>query len=696
MKMTAPYGTWPSPITAELAASATPTIDLLMLDESRHQGHQPDHQQGHQQGHQRDRNAEANNTGNTIYWLESRPDEAGRNAIVCQTGNDSPHDVLPAPYSARSRVHEYGGACYIVVNNILYFVAQDDQRVYRLNIAHSANVQVEANAKALPEPITPDNLGYRFADFSYDRHRNRLICVCEQHFNDHQEVHREPKNFIVAIPLNAPDNVPHNAHHQMIELVTGADFYAYPRISLDGSELCWISWNHPAMPWYGTELWRANLDEHGAINTRKHIAGSDTEAIFQPQWSDTGALYFVSDRSQWWNIYRHQSDGAITPICTMTAEFATPLWTLGMSTYAFVGNDKIVSCHTQNGRWHLIIIDINNGKSTPVVNHYTQISALTGDATHAWFVGASGDTSNQLIQLDIASGDCQAMAEPANSRSPASPELDKAMFAQAQQLTYETSGDEIAHAFFYAPLNTAYHAPDRDKPPLIVVCHGGPTGATSAALNLKIQFWTSRGFAVLDINYRGSTGYGRRYRELLDDNWGISDIDDVLMGAKHLLEQGLVDPQQLAIRGGSAGGYTVLAALTFHNLFKAGASYYGIGDLETLARDTHKFESRYLERLIGPYPDGVDIYQARSPINHIDQLTCPTIFFQGLDDNVVPPNQAEAMVSALTSQGLSSSYVPFKGEGHGFRKAENIAYALTRELDFYCEVFDFKLATEII
>ncbi len=716
-KTTLPYGSWPSPITAQLVASASPTIDLPSLD----------------QGVKARRNG-----SDKIYWLESRPDEAGRNAIVCQNithhGNEAPQqDVLPAPYSARSRVHEYGGNCYMVIDQILYFVAQDDQRIYRLELGSAGGRNPVGQT---PVAITPANQGYRFADFCYDQNRDRLLCVGEQHLQQTvNDPHREPKNFIAAISLR-----PSNGCHKVEELVSGADFYAYPRISPDNKQLCWLSWNHPSMPWYGTELWLANLDQSGRTGEQLHIAGSADESIFQPQWSASGSLYFVSDRYQWWNLYRYEikdeghgknigkNPGTITPICPMPAEFATPLWTLGMSTYVLLENNaallesnfpggsvtsedgpisdddpienkrgkansggKIACCYSQNGLWEFALIDIDNGELTTIETPYSHISAITGEHNQAWFVAASPDTGNQLVHFELNTGRYRAIGGLAKTDTLTQPPLNKAMFSQARVLSFTTSDGGQAHGFFYPPHNLAYQAPDADRAPLIVICHGGPTGATNTALNLKIQFWTSRGFAVLDINYRGSTGYGRPYRELLDKQWGEYDVDDVLAGAKHLIEQGLVDPDKLAIRGSSAGGYTVLSVLAFHDLFSAGASYYGIGDLETLAKDTHKFESQYLERLVGPYPKNIALYQARSPVNHIEKLTCPVIFFQGLDDKVMPPDQAEAMVLALSKQGLSSDYVTFRGEGHGFRKAENIAYAMGRELVFYSQVFGFEL-----
>ncbi len=658
MKKIVPYGSWESPITAQLVAAATPALDQPVLD------------------------------GNDVYWLENRPEEGGRSVIVRLDEHGKRCDILPASFSARSRVHEYGGACYIVTEGMLYFVAQHNQRIYQLDTRAQNPV---------PQALTPDGQGYRFADFCIDPGRDRLLCVAEQHFDTDLLPDKPPTNFIAAVSLAAHAN---GQAHAVEVVVSGADFYAYPRLSPDHTQLCWLNWHHPSMPWYGSELWQANLDESGQVSRSQKIAGGPEEAVFQPQWSTAGELFFVSDRSQWWNLYRYNPASGVVPVSPLDAEFATPLWTLGMSTYAFCTENRIICCYTQNGSWQLARIDCAAALDSPgsssgtrsgtdadaagltiIDSPYTQISAVTARGHYGWFIGAATDTGNQLVRVDIDSGQCHTVYQFPP------PPVDPATFSQPQAVSYETTNGDRSHGFYYPPANPHYQAPSGELPPLIVICHGGPSGATSVALNLKIQFWTSRGFAIFDINYRGSTGYGRRYRERLDSNWGVSDVEDVVMGVRHLIQQGLADPEKLAIRGSSAGGYTVLAALTFHNLFKAGASYYGIGDLETLARDTHKFESRYLDRLIGPYPENAQRYRDRSPIHHIKQLSCPVIFFQGQDDCVVPPSQAEAMVAALRERGTTVTYVPFAGEGHGFRNADNIAQALAMELQFYCDVF---------
>ncbi|OUS07348.1 hypothetical protein A9Q90_05350 [Gammaproteobacteria bacterium 54_18_T64] len=650
MTSNTPFGSWVSPISARQVASAAPSMDSLCLD------------------------------GDDLYWLEARPEESGRNAIVRLNADGDKSDVLPAPHSARSRVHEYGGTPYIVVAGALYFCEQDDQRIYRLD------TRVQG---ASPAAISPAGQNLRFADFCFDENQQRLIVVAEQATAPDSATPGEPRNFIAALAIDAP--------HDFVELHSGADFYAYPRLSPDGGQLSWISWQHPQMPWQGSELWLAGLTKEGLVGSPELVAGGCDESIFQAQWSPAGDLHFVSDASEWWNIYRCTSTGQganhIEAICPQQVEFATPLWTLGMSTYGFCAEGRLAACYSKDGLWHLGLIE-EHGDSPTSGNFkaydlpFTQISALISRGHRVWFIGASPSQSGCLVELDTRSGQHKIIHQFAALAIAAD------NYAQPQTITFTTSDDEEAHGFYYPPCNSRYSqgAPD-EKPPLLVMCHGGPTGATSTGFNLKIQFWSNRGIAVLDVNYRGSTGYGRSYRQALDGAWGIKDVADVVAGAQHLIDRGLADPERIMIRGGSAGGYTVLAALAFHDLFKAGASYYGIGDLETLARDTHKFESRYLDTLVGPYPAEQALYQERSPINHIDKLNCPVIFFQGLDDKVVPPQQAEAMVASLDKKGLKVKYTAFSGEGHGFRQAQNTERALLEELQFYSEVFGFSLPT---
>ena len=623
-----PYGHWPSPISAELLTAQGIRI------------------------------SEPQAINNRVYWLESRPQEKGRTALVCdEAGVRS--DLLPAPHSIRTRAQEYGGASYLATAQAIFYVLDSDQRIYRYDIAQQ---QTQA--------ITPDG-AYRYADFCYDPIRNRLIVVRE---DCTQNVHH-PVSSIIVLDLTKDE---------AYLLAQGADFYSNPRLSPDGTQLSFLRWNHPNMPWDGSECVLLELDQPGVIIRTSIIAGSAQESIFQPQWSAAGELFFVSDRSNWWNIYRWDGTSSQT-LCLTNAEFATPQWVFGMSCYGFLSQTEILCCFSQDGFWQLGIINCEANTLTNIETDFRDISSIHCHNGKGYFIAASATQSAQLWCYD--NGDIKPLTN--NTQT-----LSADYFAAAQAIEFPTSDGESAYGFFYAPKNpdikqSTEQLPPLTKqlPPLIVMCHGGPTGATESSLNLKIQFWTSRGFAVLDVNYRGSTGYGKQYRDRLKNNWGITDVIDVCSGVDYLAARHLIDKNKVAIRGSSAGGYTVLAALTFSDVFKAGASLYGIGDLEALARDTHKFEAHYLDSLVGEYPAQQKIYRDRSPIHHIDQLNCPVIFLQGLQDKVVPPAQAEAMVAALQTKGIMTKYVTFEEEAHGFRQAHNIQRALNEELDFYLTVF---------
>jgi dipeptidyl aminopeptidase/acylaminoacyl peptidase len=631
-KQTAPYGSWRSPITSDLIVSETIGLGTIALD------------------------------GDNILWLETRPTEAGRNVIVWRTADGHVRDLLPAPFSARTRVHEYGGNPFAVADGVVIFSNDSDQRLYRL--AHGGQ----------PQPITASGLK-RYADGIVDSKRGRLICVCENHGAD-----GEPTNRLVALDLKNAD--------QVRVLVSGHDFYASPCLSPDGQQLAWLSWDHPNMPWDGTELCVGTFDHAGALTKAGRIAGSNAESVFQPQWSPDGELYFVSDRSGWWNLYRWRG-GRIEPVVEMEAEFGLPQWVFGMSTYAIVSPQRLVCTFNERGIWQLATVDTKTRRLTRVDTPYSDIGGLRAAAGQVVFIAGAAGEPARVVTFDPDSGQMEVL------RRSSKVDIDTGYISAPEQIAFPTDQGETAYGIYYAPHNRDYTAPADMRPPLIVECHGGPTAAASTTLNLKRQYWTSRGFAVVSINYAGSTGYGRTYRERLNGNWGIADVEDCLAAARHLIDQGKVDEKQLAISGGSAGGYTVLCALTFHDLFKAGASYYGISDLEALVRDTHKFESRYLDRLVGSYPEQCELYRARSPIHFADRLSCPVIFFQGLEDRVVPPNQTDRMVQALRSNGIPAAYLAFEGEQHGFRRAANIKAALDAELYFYSRVFGFELAEPI-
>ncbi|MBD1931137.1 MULTISPECIES: S9 family peptidase [Cyanophyceae] len=632
-----PYGSWKSPITSDLMVSETIGLGQIAID------------------------------GEDVYWIEGRPAEAGRTVIVRRTPDGQTIDIAPPPFNVRTRVNEYGGGAYCVADGIVYFSNFADQRLYRL-IPGSQ-----------PQPLTPE-AKMSYADAIIDRQRKRLYAVRE----DHTGEGKEAVNTLVSINLENGEDVR--------VLVSGNDFYSSPRLKPDGSQLAWLTWNHPNMPWDGTELWVAQINPDGSLGESQLVAGGADESIFQPEWSPDGILHFVSDRSGWWNLYKKappvegEGLGLTEPLCEMEAEFGLPQWIFGMSTYAFESANRIICTYTQQGIWHLASLDTTTGKLQQIETPYTEITSLKAVAGRVAFIAGSPTEFSSIVQLDLTTGQRSVL------RRSSKLEIDTGYLSIAQPIEFPTENGLTAYGFYYPPQNHDFMAPEGELPPLVVKSHGGPTAATSSQLNLRIQYWTSRGFAYLDVNYGGSTGYGRAYHQRLDGLWGVVDVDDCVNGAKYLSEKGLVDENRMAIAGGSAGGYTTLCALTFRDVFKAGASYYGVSDLEALLRDTHKFESRYFDRLIGPYPERQDIYHERSPIHFTDKLSCPIIFFQGLEDKVVPPNQAEMMVDVLRSKGLPVAYVAFEGEQHGFRRAENIKRVIDGEFYFYSRVFGFELA----
>lgn len=627
------YGSWKSPITTDLIVSKTIGLGQLTLE------------------------------GDTLYWSEMRPAEGGRYVIVRQPPEGQPVEVNPPPYNARTKVHEYGGGAFTVHQGIVYFSNFADQRLYRQEVGGD------------PQPFTPP-AQRRYADGIIDSRRGRLICVCE----DHSQPDQEASNSLVSLSL---------ADGSLMEvLASGNDFYAFPRLSPEGDRLAWLTWNHPNMPWDGCELWVAQLDEAGSIMGAKQVAGGPAESIFQPQWSPDGVLYFISDRTGWWNLYRWGKEGS-EPVLPMEAEFGQPQWIFGLSTYAFESAQRLICAYTQGGTWFLGSLDLVAGQFETIQTPYSEIHYVRAAPGRAIFLASSPTEFSTIVQLHLDTGKLEALRRASDLT------LDTGYLSLPEPIEFPTEGGQTAHAFFYPPQNQDYTAPAGERPPLMVISHGGPTGATDTGLDLGIQYWTSRGIAVLDVNYGGSTGYGRPYRERLNGQWGIVDVDDCGNGARYLVEQGRVDGSRLIIKGGSAGGYTTLAALTFRDVFQAGASYFGISDLEAMAKETHKFESRYLDGLVAPYPERRDIYVARSPIHFISQLECPVLVLQGLEDEVVPPNQAEMIVEALQAKGIPVAYVPFEGEQHGFRQARNIKRALEAELYFYSRIFGFQLADPV-
>jgi dipeptidyl aminopeptidase/acylaminoacyl peptidase len=441
------------------------------------------------------------------------------------------------------------------------------------------------------------------------------------------------------------------------------------------------------MPWDGTELWVADVLQDGTLVGGRKVAGGLEESIFQPEWSPEGVLHFVSDRSGWWNLYRLRAE--VEPLCPMAAEFGEPQWTFGQRTYGFLSEREILCSFVQSGTGILARLDKWTGELKRLPLPFSEFRDLHVSGGIAMFKAGSSTQPMSFLKLDPSTGGIEVV------RQAFEPSLDPAFIAQSQVIEFPTEGGLSAYGIFYPPTHRDDAIPPGEKPPLIVMSHGGPTSAASPVLNDHVQFWTSRGFALLDVNYGGSTGYGRAYRMRLNGQWGIVDVDDCCNGALWLAEQGWVDAGRMAIRGGSAGGFTTLAALTFKHVFSAGASLFGVSDLEALARDTHKFESRYLDHLVAPYPARKDLYEARSPIQHVDQLITPLILLQGDEDAVVPPAQSELMFEALRAKGVPAAYLLFQGEQHGFRKAANIQRALQAELYFYGKIFGFQPAEEI-
>ena len=627
----ADYGTWPSTISAaRVAAGATPLSSLLL----------------------------GGADGGDIFWLAGRAAEAGRNTLLRHHGA-STDELTPAPFNVRSRVHEYGGGAYAVDGGTVYFSHFADNRVHRLEVgAEGAPVALTAAGKQ------------RFADFVVDRARARLIGVRELHGEDG---HGEPSNTICAIGT---------ADGAETVLAQGADFYSSPRLSPDGRALAWLTWDHPRMPWEGTTLWLAGFQDDGTLAAPGRVAGGDSESICQPEWSPDGLLHFVSDRSGWWNLYRLGADRqSVEALCPMEAEFGAPHWTFGNSMYGFRSASEIVCTYIDKGVSRLARLLPASGKLEAIANPYEEIRELRVAPGYIAMLAGGPSIPLELARIDFTEEGVEILAQSIADLP------DEENLSIPASISYPSANGRTAHAFFYAPRNRDVRAPERTKPPVIVISHGGPTGMTVNTLKLATQYWTSRGFGVLDVNYGGSTGFGRAYRDLLKGQWGIVDVEDCVAGARALVERGLADNDRLIVRGGSAGGLTTLCALTFHDVFKLGASYYGVSDLQGLDDDSHKFESRYTSYLIAPQPEAQALYRQRSPINHTDKLARPMIFFQGLDDKVVPPQQSQTMVDALKARGVPVAYVPLEGEGHGFRKAENIVRTLEAELYFYQRIF---------
>ncbi|MEM7364608.1 MAG: prolyl oligopeptidase family serine peptidase [Pseudomonadota bacterium] len=622
---TAPYGTWESPITAELAAGSSNVLLGLQLD------------------------------GQDLYWLEMRPNEGGRYVLMRQTA-DGGEVVTPPDFNVRTRVHEYGGLSFLAQDGIVYFCNFADQALYRVSFGGA------------PEPLSKSD-DVRFAELTLDTARDRLICIREDHRGND-----EAANSIVAVGLDTPNDG--------TVLWQGSDFVAYPSLSPDGSQLAWTSWDHPNMPWDNVSLWLADVaDDGGLVNIQQINEGVD-ESVMQPSWSPDGDLYFLADRSGWWNLHQLQDDG-VHPVHHTDAELGGPLWNLGTRWYDIRSNTEAVVEFGNADSSGLARLDLTTGDMTTIELPYASFSSIASRGDQLYILAGREDGPGQLVKHNLSSNMTVVLHHAGDDV------VADGYLSRGEAITFPTPGGGEAYGYYYPPVNTTHQAPDDELPPLIVLMHGGPTSATSKRFSIAIQFWTSRGFAIVDVNYRGSTGYGRVYRQQLNEQWGVVDIEDAVAATEYLVAEGKADPDRLLIRGGSAGGYTTLAALAFTDVFAAGANYYGVSDLAALAEHTHKFESRYLDSMVGPYPAAADVYAARSPINALDGFNAPLITFQGLEDQVVPPAQSEEIFKALKKKGTATAYVPFEGEQHGFRSAANNITALQSELYFYGRVLGF-------
>ena len=639
MSIVEPYGSWKTPINAEMLIS----------------------------GGKRRLN-EIKTDGDDIYWIDARPDEGGRIVIMRLSAEGDIQDLTPAPFNSRNAVHEYGGGSYAVRDRTIYFTNWEDQRIY---------VQRDGQS---PQPLTAEPSiprGLRYADLTLTPDANLILCIRETHTNDGKEATNE----IVAISTTTGE---------ITVIASGRDFYCAPRVAENHDGIAWTEWDHPNMPWDGNQLISGSFNPADAsVATKTVLAGGQDESIVQPTWSKDGTLHFVTDRTGWWNIHAWRG-GAPVNILDEHSDHGRPDWQFAFTSYAHLPDGAIAVGKGGATSGSFTIID-PEGNSRPIEVPYSEVSFVTADTAgeSLYFVGASPTQEPAIVRVDLATESCETIYAPSKVS------IDPGYLSSPEHILFPTTDDGEAHAYYYAPTNQDFAAPDDELPPLVVICHGGPTSASGTGLDLSTHYWTSRGFAVVDVNYRGSSGYGKVYRDALKGKWGVYDTDDCIAAAEYLIDKGLVDKDRVIIRGGSAGGYTTINSLTFHNFFAAGAALYGIADLMVFIGDTHKFESRYLDSLVGPYPEEAQRYHDRSAINFMDQLATPMIILQGLEDEIVPPSQAEIMVEALESKGLPYAYIGFPGEQHGFRQAKNIIRAQEAELYFYGKVLGFEPADNI-
>jgi dipeptidyl aminopeptidase/acylaminoacyl peptidase len=632
-----PFGAWPSPIAAARIAEAGVRLTDPWVE------------------------------GDTVLWLELRPSEQGRTVLCRADPWGSAVDVTPPGFDVRDKVHEYGGGAYAVHAGAVVFANFEDQRLYRQDPGSS------------PEPITPapaEPGGDRYADMRVSPDGRFVACVRERHASE-------------GLPVNELAMLPADGSAEPWVVASGRDFFAAPRFSPDGSRLAWLEWDMPRMPWDGTELMVADVLD-GELGRPRLVAGGPTESVFQPAWSPDGVLHFVSDRTEWWNLYREEPDGTARNLTPLEAEFGVPQWEFGYATYAFLSDGRIACVYRRDGVHHLGMLDPATSELLDLDLPYACYDPpfVVAEGARIAFVASSPMEPAQVVTLDFTTRAVDVL------RVSEEVDLEPGYLSMPEPIAFPTEGG-VAYAYYYPPTNPQAVAPTGELPPLIVKSHGGPTGETVPKLDLEIQYFTSRGFAVVDVNYGGSTGYGRPYRERLYGRWGIVDVVDCINAARFLVQQGKADPDRLVVTGGSAGGYTTLCALTFHDVFACGASYFGIADLEPFATFTHKFELKYTDLLVGPYPEAAELWRERSPVRHADRLSRPILLLQGLEDEVVPPSQAEIMVEALEAKAIPYAYLAFEGEQHGFRKAETTVRALEAELSFYGRILGFEPADDL-
>ncbi len=652
MVRTSPYGTWESPVTLDRLVEDVVGLSFPIAT--------PTH----------------------VYWTEARPSEGGRQALVrLPLGDVEPQEVTPPGFNARTTVHEYGGRCVAVhhepgIGETAYFSNFADQRIYRVEPG-------DAPVPITPEPPFPRAVRYAAPVLTNDgRH---ILAVRERHGDP--DLPSTVVNDVVVIATDGSE--PPRG------LISGHDFYSFVTISPDGSRACWVSWDHPNMPWDGTELWEGELEVDGAgVRGARLVAGGPYESVTQPQYSPEGTLHYVSDRSGWWNLYAAEPGGGGRPLAPMEGELGVPDFVLGLSSYALLGDGTVLATWRSAGLSHIGVLQPGSNAFSVVDGGFTHVAQLQGAENGSWAVAVAGSATlpPSVVRMEVSADGHVETEILARSRADV---LDAAYLSTPEPIDFPTEGGEVSHALYYAPKNPDFVPPKGERPPLIVSVHGGPTSAAQPVLNYAIQYWTSRGFAVADVNYGGSSGYGRAYRERLRGQWGVVDLADCVCAARHLAATGRADADRLLIHGGSAGGYTTLCAATFTDVFVAGASYAGVADAAVFVEETHKFESHYMDSLFGPWPETADVYRARSPVFHTESLRTPLIVFQGLEDKVVPPAQAELIVAALRANGVPYAYVAYEGEQHGFRKAESIRRTAEAELYFYGRILGIVPADDL-